>query len=58
MIMAEGRPGRGGGEVDETELWRRARLVVVRVGPTDGARDRERERDVPIGDGVCLLCPR
>ena len=55
--MAEGRPGRGGGDVDETELWRRAR-VVLRVGPRDGAREREREREVPIGEGVCLFCPR
>src|ERR1700727_2446307 len=49
IMIAEGRPG---GEWDETELWRRAR-VVVRVGPTDGARERKRERDVPIGEGVC-----
>jgi hypothetical protein len=54
IMIAEGRPG---GEWDETELWRRAR-VVVRVGPTDGARERERERDVPIGEGVCRVCPR
>jgi len=58
IMIAEGRPGKGGGEVDEIELWRRLRVVVVvRVGPTDGARERERERDVPIGEGECRFCP-
>ena len=56
IMMAEGRPGRGGGELDETELWRRVR--VVRVGPTEGARERDLEREVPIGEGVCRGCPR
>jgi hypothetical protein len=56
ITIACGRPG-GGGDVDETELFRRARLVV-RVGPMEGARERERERDVPIGEGVCRLCAR
>jgi hypothetical protein len=57
IMIAEGRPVKGGGEVDDNELWRRVR-VVVRVGPTDGARERERERDVPIGEGDCRFCPR
>jgi hypothetical protein len=56
ITMAWGRPW-GGGEVDETELFRRAR-VAVRVGPIDGARERERDLEVPMGEGECRLCAR
>ena len=56
IIIAEGRPGSGGGDVEEIELPRRTRLL--RVGPTDGARDRERDREVPMGEGVCLFFGR
>ena len=52
MTMAWGW-GRGGGLVPETgeemELARRSRRAGL-VGPTDGARDRERERWVGEGE--------
>lgn len=62
MTIADGRLGIGGGDVELIDGVRRS-LRAVRVGPgpdvttdpgpLEGAREREREREVPIGEGVC-----